>query len=123
MKGYLLDSHVLVWAFANDRRLSREARRILVDESKVWVSVASLWELSLKQGTGKLQMPDLDDVLPHFGIGELAVTWLHVRQTRDLPRRHADPFDRILVAQAIVEDLVLVTSDAALAGYPIQTTY
>jgi PIN domain nuclease of toxin-antitoxin system len=123
MRGYLVDSHVLVWAFGNDRRLSKEARRVLVEEAQVWVSVASLWELSLKQASGKLQMPDLDDVLPHFGIRELPVTWLHVRQTRNLPRHHGDPFDRVLIAQAMVEDLVLVTTDAAMSAYPVRTTY
>ena len=123
MSSYLIDSHVLVWAFGGDRRLSAEARRVLVDEPRVWVSVASLWELSIKQVSGKLQMPDLDDVIPHFGIREIPVTWDHVRKVRDLPRVHSDPFDRVLVAQAMVEDLILVTADAALTRYPVRTVY
>lgn len=123
MSGYLVDSHILVWALDGNDRLTATARHILVNEPDVWVSVASLWELALKQTSGKLTMPDLDDALPLFGIRELPVAWRHVRRTRDLPPLHGDPFDRILVAQALVENLVLVTADRTLSLYPVRTLF
>ncbi len=123
MNGYLIDSHVLVWAVLKDRRLSMRARAVLKENRPIYLSSASLWELSLKESRGKLFLPGLDEVLVSNGLIELPVRWRDARLAAGLPNHHADPFDRIIVAQAIVEDLTLVTADTALASYPVRTTY
>ena len=123
MTGYLIDSHVLVWAVLQDRRLSPRARDILVGPSPVFLSSATLWELSLKESRGKLFLPGLDDILVRNKVLELPVRWRDARFAAGLPNHHADPFDRLIVAQAILDELVLVTADAVLPRYSVRTTY
>ena len=111
MTGYLLDSHVLVWAVLQDRRLSQRARDILAGAGPIFLSSATLWELSLKES------------LVRNNVLELPVRWRDARFAAGLPNHHADPFDRLIVAQAILGDLVLVTADAVLPRYSVRTTY
>jgi PIN domain nuclease of toxin-antitoxin system len=119
----LLDTHVLLWALASPERLSDSVRAAIANPSHaVLVSAASAWEVEIKASLGKLQVPsDLDRQLVDRGFLELPVRVRHTRALRDLPALHRDPFDRLLVAQAIVEDLVLVTADEALVAYPART--
>jgi len=114
----LLDTQVVLWALAGHRRLSGEARR-LIDEHETLVSAASIWEIAIKAALGKLDA-DPEEVrraLDPSGFGELPVTGEHAANVARLPAHHRDPFDRLLVAQSLVENLVLLTADAQLAPY------
>src|SRR5258707_14734504 len=115
----LLDSNIVVWAMTDRTRLSLAARTAIEQASEVVVSAATIWELAIKAGIGKLDldMDDLIESLDEAGANRLAVTWEHGLAVQNLPLHHRDPFDRILVAQAISEPLRLVTSDARLSLY------
>jgi len=114
----LLDTHVLLWWLAGDP-LSAEATRAIADPaSELFVSAASLWEMSIKAGLGRLEMPeDLADVLADQSIDVLDVTGRHSFAVRHLPAHHRDPFDRMLVAQALTEDLTLISRDESVRRY------
>jgi PIN domain nuclease of toxin-antitoxin system len=114
----LLDTQVVLWALAGHRRLPREARR-LIDAHETLVSAASIWEIAIKAALGKLDA-DPEEVrraLDPSGFVELPVTGEHAAKVARLPAYHRDPFDRLLVAQSLVENLVLLTADAQLAPY------
>jgi PIN domain nuclease of toxin-antitoxin system len=115
----LLDTHILLWVMQDARELKREARRLLGAAEEIHVSSASLWEAAIKAALGKLKvdLDRLDTRLTELGFLALPVTWAHARQVRQLPLLHRDPFDRMLIAQAISEPLHLLTHDAALAAY------
>jgi PIN domain nuclease of toxin-antitoxin system len=116
--GFLLDTQVALWALAGHRRLPAEARR-LIDASYVVVSAASIWEIAIKTAIGKLDADpaEVRNALAPSGFGELAVTGEHAARVATLPAHHRDPFDRLLVAQSLVEGLTLLTADAQLAHY------
>ncbi len=114
----LLDTHLLLWALAAPERLSPRARR-LIDESEVFVSAASIWEISIKAGLGKLKA-DPTEVLAALepaGFGLLAIVGEHAARVASLPPIHRDPFDRLLIAQALTEPMHLLTNDPVLGGY------
>ena len=115
----LLDTHVLLWWLADDPSLGAEARTaIAAGESTVFVSAASAWEISIKQAVGKLHGPsDLERQLAPNRFEPLAITIAHVYEAGTLPRHHDDPFDRMLVAQAMAAGLTLVTRDRRMARY------
>jgi len=120
----LLDTHAFLWWLSDDPELRAEARAAIADPSSiVHVSAASLWEISIKQALGKLEVEsaDLAAEVPANGFVELPITGRHALDAGSLPRHHDDPFDRMLVAQARAEDLVLVTRDPALDAYEAQT--
>ena len=118
----LLDTHLLLWAAEGVERLPAEARRLMEPAETVLVfSAASIWEIAIKSGLGR---PDfrvdprvLRRGLIDGGYHELPVTGAHAAVTATLARIHKDPFDRLLVAQAVVEGIVLLTSDALVAEY------
>jgi PIN domain nuclease of toxin-antitoxin system len=118
----LLDTQVLIWSLAGDGRLKNTARRAIEDGSnRVWVSAASALEIEIKRALGKLRLPD--DLLAQMTavkFDELPVRIEHALYLRRLPALHRDPFDRILVAQALCEGLTLVTADPILGGYPVR---
>lgn len=117
---YLLDTNVVLWAWGGDRRIRGEVRRILLSE-EVFVSVISAWEVTVKIALGKLEVPgSFDDALERAGYARLPLTFEHVRHLDGLPRHHGDPFDRMLVAQALSESMTLLTGDSQLAAYPAQ---
>jgi len=115
----LLDTHILLWWLEDAPSLSAAAREILTDaENTIFVSAVSLWEIWLKQSLGKLRLPlDFTERLAAESFESLPLTSAQTRQVSLLPWRHRDPFDRMLIAQAQVEKLVLLTSDEVLAGY------
>ena len=117
----LLDSHALLWAMAWPERLRETTRTALVlPQNEVWVSAASLWELNLKVEKGKLVLPeDFMETLARQDFNELPVTWRHTREIHHLPAIHADPFDRLLLAQARSEGLTFVTADRLCLQYPL----
>ena len=115
----LLDTHILLWLMQDAPQLSPSARRLIEEAESVHVSSVSLWEVAIKRSLGKLILdPDeLDRHLAASAVLALDVSWAHARQLRALPAHHGDPFDRMLVAQAMVEPLHLLTHAASLAAY------
>ena len=117
----LVDSHVMVWWLAQPERLSREAVEALTDgNNEAYFSAASVWELGLKMARGKLKMPSgFVELLRTDGFVPLPVTVAHAEAALSLPALHADPFDRLLIGQAVAERLVFVTHDEVLWSYPV----
>jgi PIN domain nuclease of toxin-antitoxin system len=115
----LLDTHIYLWAVTDDRKLTKAARKLILDAGEVYVSSASIWEASIKAGLGKLEA-DVNMLVSQIeasGFVELPVRAIHAALVRDLPDIHRDPFDRLLVAQALSEPLRLVTADGHLSKY------
>ena len=115
----LLDTHIYLWAVTSHRSLTRTARRLILDADDVFVSAASIWEATIKSALGKLEAdPEaLVKAIPASGFVELPVRAAHAAAVRRLPGLHRDPFDRLLIAQAISEPLHFLTSDRTLAAY------
>lgn len=117
----LLDSHVVLWWLEDNSSLGAECRQLITQADVVFVSSVTPWELGIKRALGKLAMPDgLVDVLESAGFASLAIAAEHAQLAPTLPPLHRDPFDRMLVAQAQLESLVLVTADSALLGYEVE---
>jgi PIN domain nuclease of toxin-antitoxin system len=121
----LLDTHVVLWYLQGNSTLSVTARTIIDHkEGELYFSIASLWEIAIKQGLGKLEIQrpfrDLKPALAQLDIQILPITFADTETYLSLPLHHRDPFDRILVAQAIARNLILVSRDALLDAYPIQ---
>lgn len=118
----LLDTHVALWAITDHPQLPQKARELIeAPKSTVWISAATVWEIAIKHSFGRGEMPvSSRDALRYFGESGyrfLSVEPEHVAAVEDLPPHHADPFDRILVAQAFVEPMRLITHDAMVARY------
>ena len=114
----LLDTHILLWWLADSPRLSKKARKAIQDAETVWVSAVSAWEIALKRSRGLLEAPDnLEATLRARDMQALPLTIAHAAAAGKLPLHHRDPFDRMLIAQALVESLTLLTAD------PQQTAY
>lgn len=114
----LLDTHLLLWSLSQPSKLSAPVRR-KIDAGEVYASAASIWEISIKSALGKLDADSrevLDGIEP-AGFSLLAVSGEHAAKVVELPLVHKDPFDRLLVAQALVEPMILLTNDAVLRGY------
>jgi PIN domain nuclease of toxin-antitoxin system len=115
----LLDTHVYLWWLQDHPKLSTEARTLISDATEVYVSSASIWEASIKAGIGKLDV-DVEGLVAEIagsGFSELQVSARHAAAVRGLPDIHNDPFDRMLIAQAICEPLRFLTHDGKLKGY------
>ncbi|HEX6534352.1 MAG TPA: type II toxin-antitoxin system VapC family toxin [Gemmatimonadaceae bacterium] len=116
----LLDTHVWLWWQADDRRLTKATRTAIARAAEVYVSAASGWEMAINIALGKLEVPeDFAAAADAGGFRELPVHFRHVAALRTLPAHHRDPFDRLLLAQAGVDDLTLVTADPALPPYGV----
>lgn len=122
----LLDTHAYLWWLTDDRRLGKTARAAVGSPSSVvHVSAASIWEIGIKVAVGRLRLGRLDvvEAIRESGFEELAVTARHAHAAAALRRHHDDPFDRMLVAQAQLEDLRLVTRDEALTAYGVEALW
>ena len=117
MKRYLLDTHLIYWWMTADAGLGTTMQRIIA-KSEIIVSTASMWEMVLKNAKGKLPLPDgsLTDQLEAQGFILLPILPRHIEAARKLRCEHADPFDRLLIAQAQDERLTLLTRDVAILG-------
>jgi PIN domain nuclease of toxin-antitoxin system len=117
---FLLDSHILIWLDTGDARLSPDVLGTLRGGEQRFLSAATAWELGLKQAAGKLRMgTPVGAMLEVFGLLELPITIRHGDHAAGLPLHHRDPFDRLLLAQAQIEGLILVTADKRLAKYGV----
>ena len=119
----LLDSHTLLWSLGDVPRLGEVAREaIRSPENEVFVSAVSMWELGVKRRKGQLDAPDdLVSIVEQRGFTPLPLSLFHAEQAASLPMHHRDPFDRMLVAQAQMEGVIIVTADAALRRYGVRT--
>lgn len=125
----LLDTHAFLWWDLDDVRLSDKARAIIADSStQVVVSAASIWEVAIKVGKGRIDLPsDLDayveDRLRRYRWVALPIDERHAVRAAGLPMIHTDPFDRMLVAQAQLEVVPILTTDAAITRYDVETVW
>lgn len=115
----LLDTHVYLWWLQDHPKLSKAARDRIVSASEVYVSSASIWEATIKAGIGKLEVDvkQLVTEIENSGFKELSISAKHAAAVAGLPDIHRDPFDRILIAQALCEPLRFLTADSILSGY------
>jgi len=117
----LLDSHVLVWWLGDSRDLGPTTRTAITEAESVFISAVTPWELRIKAALGRLDLPgDLLGILAEEGFEALTISLEHGARAAALPWHHRDPFDRMLIAQAVAEDLVLVTADAQLTAYDVR---
>jgi PIN domain nuclease of toxin-antitoxin system len=124
---YLLDTSVFLWALAAPEKLNRRARELLSGERQgLFLSAASSWEISIKHALGRLAMPEppakyIPEWLQRWGLRGLDITHLHALAAGELPIHHQDPFDRVLIAQARLEQMVLLTADQVFERYDVET--
>ena len=117
----LLDTHVVLWWLTDDPTLADEIKDLIDDEPEVYVSPATVWELAIKQSLGKLPGPvDVAEQVRKAELRELPIRHAHAMAAAGLPPIHRDPFDRMLVAQALCEGLTLVTRDGHIRKYEVQ---
>ena len=124
----LLDTHAFLWGIAGDRRMSQHARDIFIGPSDLSMSVASIWEILIKAQTGKLNFPQpagpyVIRKLAENGIETLPVNLDHLLAFERLPLHHRDPFDRMLIAQAMEENLPILTADPFFSRYPVKVIW
>lgn len=125
----LLDTHVFLWWTDDNPALSDNARQAIADENnECFLSIASCWEMAIKAGLGKLRLSSsverfVADQVPVNGFQLLSLDFRHVTAVEGLPFHHRDPFDRLLVAQALAENLTLVTADPLLLNYGISVLW
>ena len=114
----LLDTHLLLWALGSPSKLSRKARQ-RIDSSEVFASAASIWEISIKCALGRLEASPADVLagIEPAGFNHLRILGEHAAKVVELPPLHKDPFDRLLLAQACVEPMILLTDDPTLGAY------
>ena len=119
---YLIDTHIFIWFIQNSLKLTVSNRNIIEDvNNEIVISIAGLWEISIKNSMGKLHLargfPAMTDCLRDNSIEILPVTFAHTLENKRLPFHHRDPFDRLIAAQAIVENIDLISADAAFDNY------
>ena len=118
---YLADTHVLLWALADDRRLTARHRTILLSGADIFFSAASIWQIAIKKSLGKLKAPgNLAGVLEGAGYHALDVKMIHAEAVASLPLHHTDPFDRLLIVQGQLEKLKLMTVDSQFSRYDVE---
>ena len=121
----LLDTHALLWLITGDERLSETAKKSFLDqENSLFFSAASLWEICIKKGLGRLSLKSgwlkaIQDEMKVNAIQWLPIEMLHCAELTKLPFHHRDPFDRMLIAQAMVEDMLVLSRDGRLSDYQI----
>jgi len=124
---YLLDTNVFLWSIGPLRKLNQQALDLLAGgQEEFYLSAASAWEVTIKSAIGRLTLPHppkrlVPESVKLLSLRPLPITQTHALAVSDLPLHHHDPFDRILIAQAVTEDMVLMTSDRLFSRYPVQT--
>lgn len=126
---YLLDTVIWLWNIGSPERIGRIGREILENgQEGIYFSAATSWEVSIKMRLGKLQLPSppaqcIPEFMARQGLRPLPVTHLHAVKVYDLPLHHNDPFDRLLIAQAISEEMCILTSDRIFQKYPVEVLW
>ena len=122
MKRILLDTHVLIWWMNGDEQLGHNAQKHISNtENAIYISAASVWEMSIKQQLGKLTVPDdIESLIEVLGFSALPFNLFHSQQAGRLPMHHRDPFDRMLIAQAQAEGLQILTKDEHFPAYGVR---
>jgi len=119
----LLDTHAFLWLVAGDERLPETARTLVASASEVLLSAASVWEAEIKRAAGRLDVPPVVGAARRARVPVLGVTAVHATAAAHLPLHHRDPFDRMLVAQAQVEGLALLSKDEAVRRYGVAVAW
>ena len=119
MQRFLLDTHVLLWWLDDSAELGPRCKELIADQrNQIYVSAATTWEISIKKALGKLEAPDdIDSIVEDEGFSKLPISLYHGQLAGSLPTLHRDPFDRMLIAQAQAEGLILMTSDGNIGLY------
>ncbi len=119
--NFILDTHVFLWWLDDNRLLSKQARDVISDTDNIIVlSAVVIWEIRIKQALGKLEItPDFYRIAKQQGFEILSITAHHADKVGELPMLHRDPFDRMLIAQAMEEGLTIITHDRAFTSYPL----
>jgi len=122
---YLLDTHIVLWWLNDSPKLSAPLRELISSKDNfVVVSAASVWEMRIKQSIGKLELPEnFEEILSEQPFERLSITTAHAHAVQQLPDIHRDPFDRMLIAQAKLENLTLATNDKLLKRYEVECVY
>jgi PIN domain nuclease of toxin-antitoxin system len=121
----LIDSHAFLWWSEASPAIGSAARDAIADpENEVLISIAALWEITIKASSGKLSLPaDLESIVASQGFAVLSITFPHLTSLAVLPRLHRDPFDRMMIAQALAEGIPIVTGGRLFAGYGVQVIW
>lgn len=121
-KSFLIDTQIFLWWMEKSKRLSKNLYQLLNDsQNRIFLSVGTIWEIIIKRAKKKLKLSlDIEEGIKSSGFSVLPIEITHVLGIEDLPAIHQDPFDRILVAQAKAEELVIITSDPKIKKYPIR---
>ena len=124
---YLLDTHTLLWFLRDSPQLSKKALEIITTENKVYVSIASLWEIAIKKSIGKLEfehsIEKIAELCHEKDILILQIQPKYFDKIIELPNIHNDPFDRLIISQAIIENLVIITKDTIIPKYSVKTIW
>ena len=124
---YLLDTHTLLWFLRDSPQLSKKALGIITTENKVYVSIASLWEIAIKKSIGKLEfehsIEKIAELCHEKDILILQIQPKYFDKIIELPNIHNDPFDRLIIAQAIIENLIIITKDTIIPKYSVKTIW
>ncbi|HRI62486.1 MAG TPA: type II toxin-antitoxin system VapC family toxin [Saprospiraceae bacterium] len=126
--NYLLDTHALIWFVEGDAKLPQRIRALIANPANtIWVSHVSVWEITIKTALSKIQLslslPELEQFLATHNFSVLPTRFPHFEELLRLPFHHDDPFDRLLIAQAIAEDFTAVTHDRRFKAYPVKLEF
>ena len=121
---YLLDTHAFIWFLNDDDKLPVDVKDIIMRSEHLYISIGSFWEMTIKAGLGKLKLPapisDLMNVCEEMNITILPITGRHLECLQVLPAFHGDPFDRLIISQAITEKLTLISADSKISAYEVR---
>ncbi len=124
---YLLDTHTLLWFLKDSPKLSNRALEIITTENEIFFSIVSLWEIVIKKSIGKLDLTssiqEIEDLCYEKDISLLQIKSKHLDKIMELPNIHNDPFDRLIISQSIIENLILITKDSNIPYYPVKTVW
>lgn len=124
---YLLDTNALIFSLCNPNELSKSARKIITLERELFVSVVSFWEIAIKQSIGKLaiesDIPRIEEICKERGIQVISILSEEIEEIKKLPKFHNDPFDRIIISQALQNDFCIITRDTIIPKYPVKTLW
>jgi PIN domain nuclease of toxin-antitoxin system len=126
--NYLIDTHVLIWYLDGNNRLPGKIRDLINnDDNIVFISIASLWELAIKISLKKIdtknKLPDILAYITERDFTLLNISFKHLNALSALPTHHGDPFDRLIIAQALIEDIKIISADKAFQAYPVRVIW